>query len=392
MTPDHRRTILIVDDEPESLLYLRTVLGASGYDVVEASSLAEAKAEIASRRFCLILTDLRLAASSGLDVLEAAREADPVCVCIVLSGHGTVAAALEALREGAYDYLVKPCAPDILLAAVKRALEHYELRTTLIAKSAQLQRLEGQLDEKARLLQNVSHELKNPLSVVYGYAAFLLRQPIEDTKPEDMRRSLLSIHKNAERLNFLLEELLESSRLAGHKLELEREPVSAFKLLAEAVDNHRFDAVKHDVELSVLSHHGPDLILHADARRIHQILSNLIGNALKFTPAGGSITVSAEPSEGFARIRVTDTGVGISQDDMTRLFERFYQSEMTRQQHQGLGLGLDICKGLVELHGGHIWAESAPGSGSSFFFTVPLTVPHLHPPAPLDRRREKALE
>jgi signal transduction histidine kinase len=111
--------------------------------------------------------------------------------------------------------------------------------------------------------------------------------------------------------------------------------------------------------------------VRADVRRVHQVLANLLGNALKFTPQGGTISVSVDSVEGIARFCVADTGVGIPAADVPHLFERFYQCEGTRSHHQGLGLGLEICKGLIELHGGRIWAESEPGRGSRFYFTLP---------------------
>lgn len=374
---DKPTTILVVDDDAEFLMYLNRTLSGAGYEVRAASSSKAALAELDRAAFSIVLADLRLPGASGLDVLRAAREKDALSVGIVVTGHSSVDSALEAMRDGVYDYLVKPCAPDALLAAVRRADEHFALRRALVRKTEQLEKLERKLDDKSRMIQNVSHELKNPLSVVYGYSAFLLKQAEEDCPPEELKKSLQSIHNNAQRLGHLLEELIESTRLQSRKIELDRAPVPAAELCREAVEGNRFEATRKEIELTLGSLPAQALVF-ADAKRAHQILNNLLSNALKFTPAGGAVELSAVEDEGFARFTVRDTGVGIAPEDVCHLFERFYQSETTRMNHGGLGLGLEISKGLVELHGGHIWAESAPGQGSSFHFTLPLSCSRRH--------------
>ena len=374
---DKPKTILVVDDDAEFLMYLSRTLSGDGYEVRQASSSKAAIAEIEKGEYSIVLADLRLPGASGLEVLRAARQKDPLSVGILITGHSSVDSALAAMREGVYDYLVKPCAPDALLASVRRASEHFGLRRALVQKTEQLEKLEQKLDDKSRMIQNVSHELKNPLSVVYGYAAFLLKQAEEEVPPEDLKKSLQSIHNNAERLGHLLEELIESTRLQSHKIELDRAPFPASDLCREAVEGNRFQAVRKEIELKLGATPAGALVL-VDAKRAHQIINNLLSNALKFTPAGGAVELSAVADEGFVRFTIRDTGVGIAPADLPHLFERFYQSDTTRMNHGGLGLGLEICKGLVELHGGHIWAESVPGQGSSFHFTLPLSCSRRH--------------
>lgn len=363
-----KKPILAVDDDEEFLAYACAALRRGGFAVAAAGTCAQARALIAQGRFSLVLADLRLPDGSGLDLIGEARRHDPLAVGVVMTGHGSVESALEAMREGAYDYLTKPCEPDLLLASVRRAVEHHELKSALLDKTAQLERLQEQLHHRAKMIQNVSHELKNPLAVVYGYSAFLLKQR-DECKPEDIERSLHSIHNNAERLNHLLEELLESTRLSGHKVSLDKRPIPAAKLVEDAVLAFAMEARRREVKLSA----GPSTKeeVFADSPRVAQVLANLISNALKFTPQAGRVVVSADSAGGFARFCVADTGCGVSRDDLPHLFERFYQARTTKDQHSGLGLGLDISRGLVELHGGRIWAESEPGRGSRFFFTLP---------------------
>ncbi|MBI5630160.1 MAG: hybrid sensor histidine kinase/response regulator [Elusimicrobia bacterium] len=371
MMPEMPKCALVVDDDEEFLFYVQTALESAGYDVETAASLMESQELLRRRSFAVILADLRLPGASGLDVLDEARKIDSLAVGIVLTGHSSVSSALQALREGAYDYLLKPCPPEELAAAVGRAVEHYHLKVSLVQKTAELEKLEAQLDVKSRALQDVSHELKNPLSVVSGYSALLLKRGGESYKPEELRKGLQSIYSNAQHLNRLLDDLMESTRVSARKVTLSKSRLSAREAASEAVENLRLEAAKKGIELSCETG-DEELFIEADKHRLTQILLNLLGNALKFTPSGGKVRISLKSLEDCARFCVQDTGVGIDPAETERLFERFYQAEGTRLNHKGLGLGLEISKGLVEMHDGKIWVESRPGMGASFYFTIPL--------------------
>ncbi|MFA6317377.1 MAG: ATP-binding protein [Elusimicrobiota bacterium] len=372
MNTVNAETLLLVDDDEEFLQYQRAALNPLGCQIVSAATGAAACKLVAERHFCLVLADLRLPDMSGLDVIETARIADPATVGVIVTAHGSVDSALEALREGVYDYVNKPVHPEAMLAAARRGLEHYRLNKALLQKTRQIEEVQRQLEAKTQLIQDASHELKNPLTVVYGYSTFLLRQKTEDQDPEELRRNLESINRNAERLSDLLEELLEATRLSQNKVELERADLSAKRLAREAFENARFEADKRGIGLK-LEVPEDDFEVSADNGRVHQILANLVGNAMKFTPSGGSVTIALSLEDAAARFQVRDTGKGISPAGLAHVFDRFYQEDADRQQNKGLGLGLNICRSLVELHGGRIWAESAPGAGAAFSFTIPLS-------------------
>ncbi|MBI5882013.1 MAG: response regulator [Elusimicrobia bacterium] len=372
MSTANTETILIVDDDEEFLQYLRSALKPLACEVLSASTGSAACRLVEHNHFCMVLADLRLPDMSGLDVLAAGRKADPTTVGIIVTAHGSVDSALEALREGAYDYLNKPVHPDAVLAAARRGMEHYRLNKALVQKTSQLEKVQRQLEAKTQLIQDASHELKNPLTVVYGYSSFLLRQNACDQDPVELRRNLESINRNAERLSVLLEELLESTRLAQHKVDLARDELSARRLATEAFENFQLEAGKRGIDLRLEVPEATDIAVWADNGRMHQVLSNLLGNAMKFTPEGGGVTIALDRDGDFARFRVTDTGKGISPEGLLHVFDRFYQEDTDRQRNKGLGLGLNICRALVELHGGSIRAESLPGAGSTFSFTIPL--------------------
>jgi signal transduction histidine kinase len=364
--------VLLVDDDEEGLDYARAMLEAAGWSVTAVSNAAAACEELRRGEFSVLVSDLRLATASGLDVISFAREHSPLCVGIIITAYGSVDSALQALREGAFDYVLKPFTADILLAAVRRAREHHLLRTALVDRNSRLEETQSRLGRHLRLLENISHEFKNPLSVVYGYATHLLRQELDPSRAPEVRQGLSTIRKGAERLTALLGDLLDAVRLSNGKLELQVETVRALDLIQETAAEHRLAAEAKSVALDCAEPADAGLTVRADVLRVYQILSNLIANALKFTRAGGRVSLSIAAEEGFVRFCVRDTGQGIAPQDLALIFERFYQARRPQDQQPGLGLGLEISRGLVELHGGRIWAESVVDRGSAFYFTLPL--------------------
>jgi signal transduction histidine kinase len=231
-----------------------------------------------------------------------------------------------------------------------------------------LAELRDRLDAKTRLLQDVAHELKNPLSVIHGYASFLLKEQVTG---EELTKALRAVLANAERVVGMVEHLQDAVRIEGGSAQLDAHVVEGTAVLQHAVENAELEAVRRGVRLRWTSAIGDSLHIVADPKRLQQVFANLIGNALKFTPEGGTVTIEAHRDGAFVRFAVLDTGPGIPPDELPHLFERFYQTRENTQKHKGLGLGLAICKGLVEAHGGAIWVESLPGVGAAFNFTVP---------------------
>jgi signal transduction histidine kinase len=227
------------------------------------------------------------------------------------------------------------------------------------------------LDSKTRLMQDVAHELKNPLSVIHGYASFLSKETVS---PAEMRKALRAIQSNAERVIVMVEQLQDAVRLESAGFTVETRVVEGATLLQEAAESAELEAARRGVRLRWRSPVGDSLHVLADPKRVLQVLANLIGNALKFTPEGGVVDVHAQRDGDVVRFCVLDTGPGIPAEELPNLFARFHQTRDNNQKHKGLGLGLSICKGLVEAHGGRIWVESLPGAGSGFNFTLPAVL------------------
>ncbi len=220
-----------------------------------------------------------------------------------------------------------------------------------------------------RLLAVVSHDLRDPLNSIVLSTRLLEEDALD---PELRMRSAASMRRAAERANRLIGDLLDAAQIESGNLAVEREPIEAAALVDEAALAFREAAAESSVELRA-EVAGPLGLVSGDRDRIGQVFSNLLRNALKAASPGGRITVSARPAGDDVRFSVADTGAGIEPDELPHLFESFWQGR--KELRGGVGLGLGIARGIVEAHGGRIWAESEPGGGSAFHFTLPAVPP-----------------
>lgn len=231
-------------------------------------------------------------------------------------------------------------------------------------RAAAHKRARGRTD----VLSIVAHDLRNPLSLISSSSSFLLEQP--EMSAAQRERMLQMTQRAVGQMTRLTSDLLDATRLQNGHLKLELGDVGARGILLQLDESFRQAAIdKHislRIELPSIDQH-----MHADDGRVLQALGNLVGNALKFTPAGGSVTVRAERCEvgGSVVFSVADTGPGMSEEDQQRVFDRFFQAR--EGDVRGVGLGLTITKGIVEAHGGNVWVKSTLGKGTTFYFNVP---------------------
>lgn len=231
---------------------------------------------------------------------------------------------------------------------------------------------ERQLRLKDELLSHVSHELRTPLACIHQFTSILL-DGLSGPLSGEQNGVLEIILKSANQLRTMIDDLLETARIEAGKARIARSCVALPDAVQEAIEMLRAAAAEKAIDLQRKGQDEP--LVYADPRRVLQILLNLIGNALKFTPAGGHVEVTYGIAPGdpdYAIVAVKDDGCGISEPVQARVFERLYQEEFSADHgHEGLGLGLAICKELVTSHKGKIWVESQPGAGSTFSFTLP---------------------
>jgi len=221
---------------------------------------------------------------------------------------------------------------------------------------------------KSEFLSTAAHELRPPLTSILGFSEILLERKLDK---ERQNRFLKIIHKEAVGLANLINDLLDVSRIeSGQVFKIKKTPFELRKIILKNVDLFRSQTDKHDFEVNIP---GELASIEVDKDKIDQVMENLIGNAVKFSPQSGKITVSIEQAEKEVKISVADTGMGIPKKDLPHIFERFYRVDNTFiRAIEGAGLSLAIAKYIVESHGGKIWAESKVGKGSTFSFTLPL--------------------
>jgi two-component system, sensor histidine kinase and response regulator len=392
--------VLVVDDDESVLITVAGILEAEGYKVTSASNVDTAVDVLERERMDLVLTDIRMEGPSGLSLLTEIRHRWPKTTAVVLTGYASLESAIDALREGAYDYLVKPCDVEELKATVAHAVERGRLERALEERLAELEtankRISGfanewqrrvdeatsQLSEKVAELSEakkrlemvqvhreefismVIHEMNQPLTNIAGYAQLLAR-----TKSEDARRdhALRVIVGETQRLGRLLRDLADASRLAVGDFKIAPVACDALEVVGIQIEMAMASTDKHDITFETQLETLPAFW---DEDRIAQVVSNLIKNAIVHTQ-GGVIEVVCESRDGEALIAIADSGPGIPEDRMEVIFEPHVRLP-GRQKPMGSGLGLYIARGIVETHGGRIWAENRPGGGVRFTMAVPL--------------------
>ena len=395
--------LLVVDDEESVALTVSEVLRLDGYEVDTALSGGDAIARLQGCCYDLVLTDLHMEGGDGISVLSEVRRCSPLTIAIVLTGFASLESAIAAMRQGAYDYLVKPCIIDDMKHTIQRGLEHRrlmlaeqearqnlellnrELERRVEERTAELKRVNEELgnanNAKDIFFATLSHELRTPLTPILGWAKLLKSNSADESL---LGQGLDAIERNARLQTRLIDDLLDISRIVSGKLHFETEPTDVCAVVEAAIETVRDKAAQRGVELKV-DISGSTLVVHGSPVRLQQIAWNLLSNAVKFTDRGGVVSIEVGQADSEARVVVTDTGTGISPEFLPQVFEPFRQADgSTTRQHGGLGLGLAIVRRLIDLHGGWVRAESeGPGRGARFSFGIPLAV---------DKKKERDAE
>jgi|GEM_PF-1509733 len=363
--------VLIIEDDEDDFVLIRDLLveeGAPPYAVEWVSTSQGAIDAIQGRKHDVYLLDFRLGELNGLQVLDAVADTmDPKAPIIMLTGFGDRDVEMAALRAGAADYLPKPqMTAELLGRSIRHAIERGRLEYLEF-------RDQERLRLKDELLSRVSHELRTPVAAIHQFVSLVL-DGIAGEVTEEQVRYLGVAMENIESLSRLINGLLDASRAAAGMLVAERHEVNLGNAVAEAKAS--MDALAGQKAISLLVDPTTVIDIYADPQGIQQVLVNLLDNAIKFTPAGGQIRVTAAidgDQPRFARVCVADTGPGIAPEDQEVIFEALAQLPgQERSGRKGLGLGLHICRDIVVAHEGEIWVESEPGKGAAFWFTVPL--------------------
>jgi two-component system phosphate regulon sensor histidine kinase PhoR len=363
------QTAAHLDHEIRLLSSERNRASAILRSMVEGVAVVDAQERLVfcNRAFSEIL-NLQSATSEGIPLIEVMRNSDLL---------GLIRRALrgeEGLQSDIAMGIVQPQNFSVTAAPVK-ALESDRSgpadrpsgAVVVLHDVTELRRLERVRQD---FVANVSHEFKTPLTAIQGFAETLLAGALDD--PKNNRRFLEIIREHAARLARVTDDLLKLARIEAGKLELEFFPVGLPELIESCTETTLLKASRKKISFEV---EAPDGLppIRGDASLLHDVLQNLLDNAIQYTPAGGRIKLEASAGNNDATVTIADSGIGIPLADQERIFERFYRVDAARSREAGgTGLGLSIAKHIVEAHGGRLWVESAVGRGSKFSFSIPL--------------------
>ena len=360
--------VLMLENEASESLEVRAIVTKSG-------------AQLPGQEYRLSDTITRQATEDGQPVIWQESSVERFFAQETISHQVTTAVALPLITKGEVIGTLglgkgraeEPFARSdlellsVLASQAAAAIQNARLFSRIRSAYEQLKELDRM---KSEFLSTVSHELRAPLHSIGGFMQLLLDDKVEDRATQ--REALETVARQTERLTRLINNLLDVSRMESGWLKLEKGPVQIRDVVREVVAEVR--PMAEGRQIALVDDTAPELpIVFADHERLAQVIRNLMHNAIKFTPSGGRIVISAAESEGNLVISVEDDGAGISGEAMPHLFERFYQADSSDTRRAGgTGLGLYICRQIVIAHGGSIWAESEVGKGSTFHLGVPI--------------------
>jgi len=361
--------LLVVDDNTVHMIALSNALMDTGeYQVTAVSSAHEALKLLQQQRFDLVLTDLRMPEMDGIEFLRRAHEFDSDIVGVVMTGHGAIDTAIEAMKAGALDYVLKPFKLATIVPVLRRGLEVRQLRKEVAQLQSRVREhvveLEVANQELEAFSYTVSHDLRAPLRVISGMSTVLV-QSYAPQMPGEAQQLVTRISSSADHMSQLIDHLLEFSSLSRQPVAKRSIDVAAIVLevldmLYQSNINNRIKVVVGDLPAA-----------NADPLLLRQVYSNLLSNAFKFTRLKKDPQVEIGcKSEGAENIYfVRDNGAGFDMSQAADLFKVFHRLHH-KNQFEGTGVGLAFVHRIVQRHGGRIWAEAAVNQGATFYFTL----------------------
>jgi len=357
-------TILVIDDEEAMRDSCYQVLSKDGYRTETAEDGDSGLQKIRDIKPDLVLVDLKMPGMGGMELLEKTRDIDPNIVFVVITGYATIESAVDAMKRNAYDFLPKPFTPDQLRIVTRRGLE----RRKLTLESARLRQ------EKEKMRENfvtlVSHQLRSPLVSVQQYFEVMLGGFAGEVAGKQ-KEMIEEASKRIDALLNLVNDWLNMSRIETGKLIGKFEPVDLASVLSETMEllkplaEDRKVALEMDLRDSLA-------VVEGNGESLKQAFTNLVSNGINYNIEGGTVTVSTKEEGGHLVAEVSDTGIGISQENLPFIFDEFFRvkTEETRGV-TGSGLGLPIAKRIIEAHNGSIKVASEPGKGTTFSILLP---------------------
>jgi two-component system, response regulator PhcR len=386
--------LLVVDDQAAVVASVEELFRGR-YQVLGAHNVQEALAIIHHEKIAVVMADQRMPGLSGSELLAQVATLEPDVTRILMTAYADIDAVMQAINEGKiYYYVRKPWEPNELEAIIDRAMEYHQLLHERRCLIAELQRVNNELEAKVQartrelqeknialeeintlkneFLGMAAHDLRSPIGNIQNLAELMLDHDGEVGQEERAEVVTMIRHLSRGMMN-LLNDLLDITTIESGKIDLQPTPVAMRPYLREIGHYHRLLAERKKIHLSIeIGDNLPLAVL--DKERIRQVLNNLLSNAIKFSPMHTMVRLQVSPTPAGIEFSVIDQGQGIRSEEQSKLFWAFQRTSTkpTAGEHS-TGLGLSICKKIVELHGGRIGVESEVGRGSRFFFILPMT-------------------
>lgn len=376
MTDDRVLKVLIADDEQGMRMGARRTLekttviadhnqGEFTFEITEAVDGDDARAKLDETEFDIALLDHSMPGCTGLEILEDLKDQEGSPLAIMATAYASLDMAVRATKQGAFDFLAKPFTPDELREVIRKASHH------LIAHRSARKLAKEKRRVRFEFLSVLAHELKAPLGAVEGYLR-LLEEGIVSDKPETTERMVQRCLERLDGMRKLIFDLLDLTRIESGQKARELQEVNLEEVAWHAVETMRPDADVRKIELN-LSVDG-DAKIQSDPGEMLIIMNNLVSNAVKYNRDGGRVDIKIGITGGLATIAVSDTGIGMSEEEVSRLFGEFVRikNDKTRKI-QGSGLGLSILRRLARLNGGDVTVTSVEDEGTTFTATISST-------------------
>lgn len=349
--------VLIVDDDPLNRALLEEELGDSGYRTFLSEDGEMALQLLEEKNIDLVLLDIMMPRMSGLEVLDKIRESHSMAdlpVIMVTAKHDSED-IVQSLNQGANDYIVKPIDFEVLQARI---------RTHLALKSLSQQ--------KDHFISIASHDLKNSLTTIIGAVRVIdVMLPQDDPTLETVRGMVANIHEAAHDMHELIVDFLDFHAVEDGRLMINRERVLLNEIAERCYRGNFQYAQDKQIEL-ILESNGEPIEINADPARIKQVIDNFLTNAIKFCPAGSRVVIRTRQTDSVGCLEVSDNGPGLTQEDMSRIFVKYATlSNVPTGGEKSFGIGLSLCKQIVDLHDGDIGARNNPMRGATFWFRIP---------------------
>jgi len=351
-------SVLVVDDDEEIRDILSCRLCLEGFNVITAENGPKAMEYIKRGNFDLVLLDLLMPEINGMEILHFIREKYSLgeLPVIIVTVKDTQEDLVKALKEGANDYITKPIDMSILLARIHTHLNLHRLSLL-----------------KDEFMSIASHDLRNPLGIIYGYIWSILNTVHPGMQmTEEAYSYLIKIKKSAENMKHIISDFLNFQALEEGQFKLDLGPVDINNLLLEATEEFQGLAREKNISIRLEPDEGLKT-MNLDSGKITQVIQNLVNNAIKFSPPETRITIRSFQEQTAVLVEVSDMGKGLNPEDMSKIFEKYERlRHKDREDEKGYGLGLAICKKLVEAHDGEIGVRNNPDQGATFWFRLPV--------------------